>query len=32
MPMGAVKTWWGVEVGAIRSAPALDTALTALKV
>jgi len=32
MPLGAVKTWWGVEVGAIRSAPALDAALASLKV
>jgi L-asparaginase II len=32
MPMGAVKTWWAVEVGAIRSAPALETALAGLKV
>jgi L-asparaginase II len=32
MPLGAIKTWWGVEVGAIRSAPALEDALAALKV
>ena len=32
MPHGPIRTWWGVEVGAIRSAPALDAALAGLKV
>jgi L-asparaginase II len=32
MPYGEIKTWWGVEVGAIRSAPAFEAALAKLKV
>jgi L-asparaginase II len=32
MPYGEIKTWWGVEVGAIRSAPAFEAALEKLKV
>jgi len=32
MPYGEIKTWWGVEVGAIRSAAAFEAALEKLKV
>jgi L-asparaginase II len=32
MPYGEIKTWWGAEVGAIRSAPAFEAALEKLKV
>ncbi len=32
MPHGPVKTWWGVEVGAIRSSEILQDALAGLKV
>jgi L-asparaginase II len=31
MPYGEIKTWWGVEVGAIRSAAAFEAALDKLK-
>jgi hypothetical protein len=31
MPYGEIKTWWGVEVGAIRSAAAFEAALEKLK-
>ena len=31
MPYGEIKTWWGVEVGAIRSAAPFETALDKLK-
>jgi L-asparaginase II len=31
MPYGEIKTWWGVEVGAIRSAAAFEGALEKLK-
>jgi len=31
MPYGEIKTWWGVEVGAIRSAAAFEAALLKLK-
>ncbi|HEX9881727.1 MAG TPA: asparaginase [Hyphomicrobium sp.] len=32
MPHGPIKTWWGVEVGAIRSSDTLQDALAGLKV
>jgi L-asparaginase II len=32
MPHGPIKTWWGVEVGAIRSSETLQNALAGLKV
>jgi L-asparaginase II len=32
MPHGPIKTWWGVEVGAIRSSESLLDALASLKV
>jgi L-asparaginase II len=32
MPLGAIKTWRGVEVGAIRSSAAFEAALAGLKV
>ena len=32
MPHGPIKTWWGVEVGAIRSSQSLLDALASLKV
>jgi L-asparaginase II len=31
MPYGPIKTWWGVEVGAIRSSEILQDALASLK-
>ena len=31
MPYGEIKTWWGVEVGTIRSAAAFEAALQKLK-
>ena len=31
MPYGEIKTWWGVEVGAIRSGSVFEAALDKLK-
>jgi hypothetical protein len=32
MPVGTIKTWRGVEAGAVRSSPEFEDALAALKV
>ena len=32
MPYGEIKTWWGVEVGSIRSGALFEDALDKLKI